>query len=292
MSYCDSSELIESEFYNNTYIRWRNGDFNSKLTKENVTAARKRLAERVRHHTKISYRASQVIKALESCAPYSRCLSAACPECTRALQRWLVREGMSLLCQYANCDIDELPGRFQVVHGVPILADDAGFEHLPASFEEAWWELWDSMKYDGFGFCIGGLQLSLTRTRTYTRTQKDTFTPIRRFVRASLLLDREQFLPRETLLRTMFPPMAGIDRQFITYPFDGNPQFFEDAISDQPTLQTFDRASRGSGSECEIGPPPILKLARLAHDLHRVQQYHRILVMTKSDWAEFVPLRL
>jgi hypothetical protein len=49
-----------------------------------------------------------VAKRLESCEPKHRCLSGACPECGRLLQRWFVRRSKKFIAEYIDNEGREL----------------------------------------------------------------------------------------------------------------------------------------------------------------------------------------
>jgi hypothetical protein len=62
-------------------------------------AVHKRLAsiKRLRRFADTMRSATATANRLETCAPHHRCMSGACPECTRALQRWFVHSTEQLI---------------------------------------------------------------------------------------------------------------------------------------------------------------------------------------------------
>lgn len=57
-------------------------------TAADAAAQRRLLVKRLRRFGRLDPRARPVVDRLDSCAPNTRCLSGACPECARAWQRW------------------------------------------------------------------------------------------------------------------------------------------------------------------------------------------------------------
>src|SRR2546429_8300864 len=53
----------------------------------------------LRKHGETNPNASKVADRLESCEPEQRCLSGACPECGRLLQRWLGRRSKKFIAK-------------------------------------------------------------------------------------------------------------------------------------------------------------------------------------------------
>jgi hypothetical protein len=62
-------------------------------------AASSRLAyiKRLRRFADQFPSASTLAATLEACQPHERCISGACPECSRAFQRWFVHETKNLV---------------------------------------------------------------------------------------------------------------------------------------------------------------------------------------------------
>ena len=62
--------------------------------------------QRIRFLRKYGSKANSVAERLEGCDSPCRCLSGACPECGRLLQRWFVRESKTFISDYIR-DRDE-----------------------------------------------------------------------------------------------------------------------------------------------------------------------------------------
>src|SRR5258708_9871994 len=56
----------------------------------------------LRKHSATNPQAQTVVDRLESCEPKYRCLSGACPECGRLLQRWFVRRSKKFIATHID----------------------------------------------------------------------------------------------------------------------------------------------------------------------------------------------
>lgn len=63
---------------------------------EDARKAREKVVKRLRRFADDFPDAAQLAKTLEDCRPGHRCMSGACPECGRALQRWFVGQAQKL----------------------------------------------------------------------------------------------------------------------------------------------------------------------------------------------------
>jgi hypothetical protein len=84
-------------WYGNSEPRWKEGKNQRPcMSAEEAAVQRKRAIRLLKRHG-TSRRAHRVRRRLESCQPAHRCLSGACPECQRALQRWFVLQANEML---------------------------------------------------------------------------------------------------------------------------------------------------------------------------------------------------
>lgn len=87
-----------AQWYGNTEPRWTEGKKQRPcMTPEEAAEERTTLVKLLKKHGRRNPRADHLRKRLEGCKPERRCLSGACPECTRAHQRWWVFEVLALL---------------------------------------------------------------------------------------------------------------------------------------------------------------------------------------------------
>ena len=92
-----ASEFYDERWYGDRPPRWLKSA-GTRFEKPSQTAAQARdqREETVKRMYPRSSRSSNephvphLIRSIQSCRPHCRCGSGACPECTRALQRWIV----------------------------------------------------------------------------------------------------------------------------------------------------------------------------------------------------------
>src|SRR4051794_38631609 len=85
-------------WYDNSPPHWSEGRNKRRCKSAAIASAeRQKAIKTLRKHGVGNLEAKEVRKALEACTPKQRCLSGACPECTRALQRWFVESADRLL---------------------------------------------------------------------------------------------------------------------------------------------------------------------------------------------------
>jgi len=281
------STVPEIDYYGDDPVIWGISGFVSEHTEAYAAALGVSLTKMLLNNIEPSPRATRLADLLKSCSPYERCNSGACPICMRARQRWLVREGIPLLCKYGRCNVGELAGRFQAVHIEPVLANGPGSKKITGNIEEARDELLHILINAGFEFCIGGLHALFTQTRI----GKNGFSPIHRRVGASFLLGRDEFRRYEVSLRAAFSKLVGMSHRITTCPFDGNPRFFEQAIRYVPLPRTSDETPEGI-TNSRLKSSIAADHARLACHLHKVCPSGQILIVTESDWDDLGRLYL
>jgi hypothetical protein len=79
--------LADEAYYGDGAPTW-----NGAPTSSDATLARKRSAKRLRRFAREFPDAEELANTLDECMPGRRCMSGACPECGRALQRFMVAE--------------------------------------------------------------------------------------------------------------------------------------------------------------------------------------------------------
>jgi hypothetical protein len=84
--------LADEGWYDDDPPSWSNA-----LTAEQAKASRRGCMKRLRRLGKAWVDADELASLLDACGPANRCMSGACPECSRALQRWLVANVRKLL---------------------------------------------------------------------------------------------------------------------------------------------------------------------------------------------------
>jgi len=277
----------EWDYYGNRPVIWGLDGFTSAYTQGGAAKLRAKVATALRHNTGVSEAALMVAERLEGCEPFKRCNSAACPVCMRARQRWMVREGIALMCRAAHCSVGELADRYQVVHAIAVRTKKSGGKRCLSDMRMARSEVTSALIHCGLEFGIGGLHASLTRM------ERDRFvSPLRRCIGASLLLRRKHFLSAENQLRQAFAHTDGYEREFVTYPFDGHPRFFEKAIVLLPTLKAFVESSLGNPTKTRFDEVPDVDLARLACHLHLARPESQTFILTESNWSDLGRLYL
>jgi hypothetical protein len=108
-----------AQWYGNGEPRWTEGKRQRPCTTaEEATEKRKKIVKLLEKHGGKNPAADRLRKRLEGCKPERRCLGGACPECTRAHQRWLVSELNALLKSEGDV--------FRVVSIVPDLKTPEG----------------------------------------------------------------------------------------------------------------------------------------------------------------------
>jgi hypothetical protein len=96
-----ASSRSERRFYGDGAPQWIEGRGKSWERRCRTAAEVKQLRERdarlLRRHGKGDPAALALADRLEDCSPRQRCISGACPECCRALQRWFVTTAGKLI---------------------------------------------------------------------------------------------------------------------------------------------------------------------------------------------------
>jgi len=79
--------LADETYYQDGPPTWPNAPTSTDAKKDRLRAIK-----RLRRFADAYTGAAQIADILAGCKPHHRCLSGACPECTRAFRRWYVSE--------------------------------------------------------------------------------------------------------------------------------------------------------------------------------------------------------
>jgi hypothetical protein len=88
--------IIDEEDYSSDPL-WRNAP-----SAEEIYEERLRRIKFLRKHGRLFPDAAALADRLETCEPGRRCLSGACPECGRLLQRWFVRRSGKFIAKQSG----------------------------------------------------------------------------------------------------------------------------------------------------------------------------------------------
>ncbi|WP_166301483.1 hypothetical protein [Bradyrhizobium sp. 2S1] len=92
----------------------------------------------------------ELMTVLAACAPGTRCLSGCCPECGRAMQRFVATKASQLLTPYNEYDVASIIGRTQRLQG--------NLRTLPAAkFRD---HLLRTLRRGRAGLALGGIDFS------------------------------------------------------------------------------------------------------------------------------------
>jgi len=149
-----------------------------------------------------------------SCTTTTPCTSAACPRCSRALQRWLVKAGGHL--------VQEMSGDSMAIRCVSVVPTRAATSEKPASatagtVKNALIRLRRGFDQAGITLFVGALDFSFNEVHGSPR-------PGRLSVHVWGLGDEGEVKVGRESLKLVFPAHGSTTRPVKTYAFDGNPR--------------------------------------------------------------------
>src|SRR6266446_4300813 len=130
-------------------------------TAEYVHKERLRRIKFLRKHSTTNPQALNVADRLESCEPKHRCLSGACPECGRLLQRWFVRRSKKLIAEHIDKQEHELVAISIVPHDPMV---QPGQLHT-IDIVNLQRRLKYALEAVGIGVALGGIDFSFNQDR-------------------------------------------------------------------------------------------------------------------------------
>ncbi len=112
----DNGTGIPSRWVRNvlsTELRYRDGQPNwpNALNQAEAIVARSKAVRFLSKHAFVRPELHEIAERLKFCMPGDRCLSAACPECSRALQRFFVFECQKLLRPESSCVVSVIDSK-------------------------------------------------------------------------------------------------------------------------------------------------------------------------------------
>jgi hypothetical protein len=128
-------------------------------TAKDAKAARDRSVKRLRRFSPQFPDASHLAETLASCERQCRCMSGACPECSRAFQRWFVSEVERLVGKSDADNLQCVSVIFQARRTTPGDLMDVDSTGLKRSFSAT------TEKTNGVNWIVGGIDLSLNDDR-------------------------------------------------------------------------------------------------------------------------------
>jgi len=204
---------LDEARYGDGAPRWKEGR-NSRSCKTAVHAYmdRNRAIRLLERHDEIIVGASSLARRLRQCAPKRRCLSGACPECVRALQRWAVASMADCLRGVAG----ELGGgQFVAVSIVSTAELIPGRSATRNPFARLRRRLGAALREAKVDFAIGGFDIS--RNEHADKKFAPHWAP-----QAWLFMRRDDWREGRAALRRAFPASERVFRPVHGRVFDGN----------------------------------------------------------------------
>ena len=188
---------------------WKQGKHGKPAkTSKQARAERRKLVKVLRRHGKGNGSALRLANILESCCKKHRCLSGACPVCSRAFQRWFVNASSSFVSQNKHWYVISLVWR-EHRFAEENLDPNTMFQRLRSHLRV-------SMKVAGIRQAIGGFDLSLNEH------QDGKFIPHWR-PHAWILISTKDPRRLRNHLKTRFPPSKRVRRPLRIVRYDGSP---------------------------------------------------------------------
>ncbi|MBL0404414.1 hypothetical protein JKG68_10580 [Microvirga aerilata] len=230
-------EMIASGRYEgNGPPHWKVGRFQKSCqTAEDAEQQRYELIDQLRRASKHNPAALVLANRLEICHRLSRCMSGACPECLRILQRWFVASSFSFLKELGQ-DVSIL-SLVPPDQGMPI--GQFGPEVLPAMANR----VRKAMEKAGITIAVGGLDFSANEH------EADEFTPYYQ-PQLWVLIPRHEARKSKANLLAVFPPTHTTRRPVKILKWNGNRAALAYAIKSKFNRRmTYDREASDNGSQ-------------------------------------------